>query len=65
MHEMEDLLRDHTGRANLSGLYTTIVAKLQTYRKEVQENRPVTNPEAPGEWFESQMSFIFILYFIG
>jgi hypothetical protein len=49
MHEMEDLLRDHTGRANLSGLYTTIVAKLQTYRKEVQENRPVTNPEAAGK----------------
>ena len=49
MYDMEGLLRAHTGRVNMSGLYTKIVAKLQTYDKEVQENRPVTNPEAAGE----------------
>jgi hypothetical protein len=53
MYEMEGLLivlRAHTGRNNyISGLYTTCLAKLRTYNKELSENRPVTNPEAARE----------------
>jgi hypothetical protein len=42
MYEMEGLLRAHTGRVNMEGLYIPVVAKLQTYGKEVSGNRPVT-----------------------